>query len=146
VTCQDSAMSDERLFFLLQRAAHQLRVAADRRCTAVAGVTSAQLGALFVVQERPGVSQQELAAELGQRESAITAMVARLVDAGLLTKRAHALQYRAMALHLSPAGTRALTRVRPEMERFNAEMRAVIGADGFDSTANVLRKLVDWRP
>lgn len=138
-------MPDERLYFLLQRAAHQLRVAADRRVTAAAGITTAQLGALYVVQDRPGVTQQELAAELGQRESAITAMVARLVDAGLLTRRTHALQYRAIALHLSPAGTQALTRARPEVERFNAELQAVLGSH-FDDASTVLTKLAAWEP
>ena len=138
-------MPDERLFFLLQRAAHQLRVSADRRCMAAAGITTAQLGALFVVHDHPGVTQQELAAELGQRESAITAMVGRLVDAGLLTRRPHARQYRAMALHLSPAGTKALTRVRPEMAEFNAELLDALGADGFDQAVAVLRTLADWQ-
>jgi MarR family transcriptional regulator, organic hydroperoxide resistance regulator len=138
-------MPDERLFFLLQRVAHQLRVAADRRCTAAAGITTAQLGALFVVHDHPGVTQQELATELGQRESAITAMVTRLIDAGLLTKRTHARQYRAMALQLTPAGSQALNRVRPEMETFNAELRAVLGAGDFDTTTAALRRLVDWQ-
>jgi DNA-binding MarR family transcriptional regulator len=137
-------MSDERLFFLLQRAAHQLRVAADRRCTAAAGITTAQLGALFVVQDRPGVTQQELAGELGQRESAITAMVARLLEAGLLTRRTHARQYRAMALHLTAAGTQAVARVRPEMERFGREVRGLLGDGAFEEMGMALRRLVDW--
>jgi DNA-binding MarR family transcriptional regulator len=137
-------MTDQRLYFMLQRSAHQLRVAADRRCTAAAGVTTAQLGALFVVQDQPGVSQQELAAMLGQRESAITAMVGRLVDAGLVAKHAHPREYRASALELTPAGVKALKLVRPAIDEFNAEMRAVIGADEFDITASALRKLADW--
>ncbi|MBP2326802.1 DNA-binding MarR family transcriptional regulator [Kibdelosporangium banguiense] len=138
-------MTDQRLYFMLQRSAHHLRIAADRRCMAAAGVTTAQLGALFVIQDQPGVTQQDLAAVLGQRESAITAMVSRLVEAGLITKRAHPRQYRASALELTAAGTKALHLVRPAIDSFNADMRAVIGPDEFEITANALRKLADWQ-
>ncbi|MFC0105218.1 MarR family winged helix-turn-helix transcriptional regulator [Kibdelosporangium aridum] len=137
-------MADQRLYFLLQRAAHQLRVAADRRCMGAAGITTAQLGALFVVQEQPGVTQQELAHALGQRESAITSMVTRLVDAGLISKRTHPKQYRAIALDLTTSGKQALERVRPVIQDFNEQMRAAIGADAFEATAQALAKLDRW--
>ncbi|MGW1747446.1 MarR family winged helix-turn-helix transcriptional regulator [Streptomyces sp. NPDC002092] len=73
---------DQRLYFLLQRAAHQLRTTVDRRCLAAAGVTTAQLGALFAVRDQPGLTQQDLARVLGLRESAVTALVGRLTAAG----------------------------------------------------------------
>ncbi|MCE7004206.1 MarR family winged helix-turn-helix transcriptional regulator [Kibdelosporangium philippinense] len=137
-------MADERLYFQLQRAAHHLRVAADRRCMGAAGITTAQLGALFAVQQQPGVTQQELAHTLGQRESAITSMVTRLVDAGLISKRTHPRQYRAIALELTASGKRALDRVRPAMDEFNEQMRAAIGADKFTETAEALARLDQW--
>ncbi|ONI79656.1 MarR family transcriptional regulator [Actinosynnema sp. ALI-1.44] len=137
-------MADQRLYFLLQRAAHQLRLAADRLCTSTAGITTAQLGALFAVRDKPGITQQELAHTLGQRESAITSMVTRLVDAGLITKRTHPRQYRAMALELTPVGRKALEKVRPVIDRFNEEMRAVIGAEAFDATAEAMARLDRW--
>lgn len=137
-------MTDHRLYFQLQRAAHQVRLTADRRFIAVAGVTTAQLGALFVVQDQPGLTQQELAGTLGQRESAITAMVGRLVDAGLISKNPHPRHYRAAALELTAAGVEALHKVRPEVDRCNAELVALIGADEFDITTTALRKLATW--
>lgn len=73
---------DQRLYFLLQRAAHRLRTTADRRCLAAAGVTTAQLGALFAVRDEPGITQQRLARALGLRESAVTALVGRLHRGG----------------------------------------------------------------
>ncbi|CAM3811226.1 MarR family winged helix-turn-helix transcriptional regulator [Kibdelosporangium persicum] len=137
-------MTDQRLYFMLQRAAHQVRVAADRRCLGAAGITSAQLGALFAVREQPGITQQELAHTLGQRESAITSMVTRLVDAGLITKRAHPRQYRAIALDLTSSGKQALDRVRPAIDQFNDEMRAAIGTEAFAATTEALARLDRW--
>ncbi|AXB43777.1 MarR family winged helix-turn-helix transcriptional regulator [Amycolatopsis albispora] len=137
-------MPEQRLYFLLQRAAHELRVDADRRCLGAAGITTAQLGALFAVRESPGLSQRDLAAVLGQRESAITAMVNRLTAAGLLARERHPEQHRARCLVLTEGGEDALARIRPELDRFNAELRALLG-DGFDDTVAALARLAGFR-
>ena len=135
---------DQRLFFLLQRAAHRLRTTVDRRCLAAAGVTTAQLGALFAVRDRPGITQQELARVLGLRESAVTALVGRLTTAGLLLKRAHPREHRAVVLVLTESGSAALCAAVPEVDRFNAELRALLGEDGFVRTAGALHRLAYW--
>jgi DNA-binding MarR family transcriptional regulator len=135
---------DQRLYYLLQRAAHRLRTTLDRRCLAAAGVTTAQLGALFAVQESPGITQQELAHTLGLRESAVTGLVGRLTLAGLLSRQAHPRQHRAVVLELTPTGEEALKAAQPEIDRFNAEVRAVLGDDGFDETALAMKRLAYW--
>lgn len=135
---------DQRLFFLLQRAAHQLRTTADRRCLAAAGVTTAQLGALFAVRDEPGVTQQRLAAVLGLRESAVTALVTRLTKAGLITRRAHPREHRAVSLELTADGTAALRAAGPEIDRFNGQLRELLGDEGFARTAAALHDLAHW--
>ncbi|AWT41727.1 MULTISPECIES: MarR family winged helix-turn-helix transcriptional regulator [Streptomyces] len=141
---EPAAEADLRLYFLLQRAAHQLRTSADRRLADAAGITTAQLGALFAVQDRPGITQQQLARTLGLRESAVTGLVTRLTTAGLVTKQAHPSEHRAVVLDLTDTGTTALRAAQPEIDRFNAELRAVLGDDGFARTAVALRRLVEW--
>ncbi|MFF7446302.1 MULTISPECIES: MarR family transcriptional regulator [unclassified Streptomyces] len=135
---------DQRLYYLLQRAAHRLRTTLDRRCLDTAGVTTAQLGALFAVQEEPGLTQQQLARTLGLRESAVTGLVARLSAADLLSRRPHPRQHRAVVLELTDTGAAALRAAQPEIDRFNAEMRSVLGDDGFDGAAAALRRLAHW--
>ncbi|MDN0198558.1 MarR family winged helix-turn-helix transcriptional regulator [Streptomyces sp. S.PNR 29] len=137
---------DPRLFFLLQRATHQLRTVADRRCLAAAGVTTAQIGALFAVHDRPGITQRQLAGTLGVRESAVTALVTRLTGAGLVAKRAHPREHRAVVLELTGDGHAALRAARPEIDRFNGELRALLGDQGFNRTAAALERLVqaEW--
>lgn len=140
------AEPDQRLFFLLQRAAHQLRTSADRRCLEAAGITTAQLGALFAVHDQPGITQQRLAHTLGLGESAVTALVTRLIKADLVSKKAHPNEYRAVVLELSEAGEDALRAARPEINRFNAEVRALLGDEGFERTAVALHELAHWNP
>ncbi|MFG2727619.1 MarR family winged helix-turn-helix transcriptional regulator [Streptomyces canus] len=136
--------ADQRLYFLLQRAAHRLRTAADRRCLAAAGVTTAQLGALFAVQDEAGITQQQLARTLGLRESAVTGLVGRLTAAGLLAKRPHPREHRAVVLELTDAGTDALRAAQPEIDRFNTELREALGDDGFTGVATAMHRLAYW--
>ncbi|MET7729866.1 MarR family transcriptional regulator [Streptomyces sp. NPDC005402] len=136
---------DQRLYFLLQRAAHRLRTAADRRCLAAAGVTTAQLGALFAVHDEPGITQQQLARTLGLRESAVTGLVGRLTAAGLVAKEAHPREHRAVVLQLTDSGTDALRAAQPEIDRFNAELREALGDDGFSGAASALHRLAYWQ-
>lgn len=133
--------ADERLYFLLQRAAHRLRTDADRRLLEAAGITAAQLGALFAVRAEPGATQRRLSEVLGLRESAVTALVRRLAGAGLLAKGAHPDEHRAVVLELTDAGEEALRAARPEMARFNAEVRGLLGEEGFGTTAAALHRL-----
>lgn len=135
---------DQRLYFLLQRAAHQLRTGADQRCLAAAGITTAQLGALFAVRDQPGTTQQQLAHALGLRESAVTTLVARLTRAELVTKRPHPHEHRAVVLELTTAGGAALSAAQPEVDRFNREVRALLGEEEFTRTAAALRILAGW--
>jgi DNA-binding MarR family transcriptional regulator len=135
---------DQRLYFLLQRAAHRLRTTADRRCLAAAGVTTAQLGALFAVRDEPGVTQQRLARTLGLRESAVTGLIGRLTAAGLVAKDPHPHEHRAVVLELTDAGVGALRAAQPEIDRFNAELRAVLGGDGFAGAATAMHRLAHW--
>jgi DNA-binding MarR family transcriptional regulator len=143
---QPDPAPDLRLFFLLQRAAHRLRTTADRRCLAAAGITTAQLGALFAVRDRPGVTQQELARTLGLRESAVTPLIGRLTGAGLVSKRPHPREHRAVVLELTDIGAAALDAAQPEIDRFNAELRSLLGDQGFSETSAALRALAFWEP
>ena len=139
-----SEPDDQRLYFLLQRAAHRLRTTADRRCLAAAGVTTAQLGALFAVHDEAGITQQQLARTLGLRESAVTGLVGRLTAAGLLAKRPHPREHRAVVLELTDAGNDALRAARPEIDRFNTELREALGDDGFTGAATAMLRLAYW--
>ncbi|MFI6578624.1 MarR family winged helix-turn-helix transcriptional regulator [Nocardiopsis sp. NPDC050513] len=137
---------DQRLYFLLQRAAHRLRTTTDRRLQAAAGITTAQLGALFAVRGDPGTTQRQLAQVLGLRESAVTALVSRLVRAGLVAKRAHPSEHRAVVLELTDDGAAALSAAQPEIDRFNGQMRALLGDQGFAQTNAALHALAHWEP
>ncbi|GAB11283.1 putative MarR family transcriptional regulator [Gordonia araii NBRC 100433] len=129
---------DPKVYFLLQRAAHRLKRAADRTSAAAAGVTTAQLAVLMVIDQEPGCTQRRVASVLAQTESATMTMLARLQSAGLVTRTPNPSEHRAMSLALTPAGSSALSSGGEEMKRFNERIRDVLGddlapiADGLD--------------
>ncbi|MGD1935581.1 MAG: MarR family winged helix-turn-helix transcriptional regulator [Candidatus Phaeomarinobacter sp.] len=114
-----SPASQHRLYFLLQRTAHALKVDADTRLKSASGLTTAQVAALNLIAERAPVAQNVIARELNQKESAITAMVKRLEAQGLLTKRRASHDDRAWALEPSPAGLAALNAAKPAFNEIN---------------------------
>jgi len=130
-----------RLYHLLQVAAHRLRTAADRESIARAGVTAAQAGALFVIAKTPGATQRHVADALHQRESAVTAMMTRLISAGLVRRERSPDDARAWLLHLTPDGQRAHDTVRGQSRALNARLKSELGEDDCAALARALEAI-----
>src|SRR5262245_60434204 len=75
-----------RLYHRLQIAAHSIRKAADRTVLDAAGITVAQAAVLTIAASGPNVAQRDVAKALRLNESAVTAMVSRLLKLGLLER------------------------------------------------------------
>ncbi|MEU6090988.1 MarR family transcriptional regulator [Streptomyces sp. NPDC047085] len=101
------------------------------------------IGALRRAGQLP-TTRQLPARDLGLRQSAVTPLVGRLTAAGLVAKSAHPQEHRAVVLQLTHAGAAALRNAGPEIDRFNAEMRDLLGDDGFTHAAAALHKLAHW--
>lgn len=115
-----SPASQNRLYFLLQRTAHALKVRADNDLKDACGLTTAQIAALNLINERAPVAQNVIARELRQKESAITAMVKRLEERGLIRKQKSANDDRAWALEATQQGKASLMHAAPAFEDINA--------------------------
>lgn len=139
-----SQAREQRLFHLLQVAAHRLKTELDRRTDDVAGLTAAQAAVLAVVARDGGATQKSVADQLRQQESAITAMAGRLIKAGFLERRPHPDDGRAWLLSVTPAGDAAMTRFRGPMDAFNAKITQAVGGEAeVARLAAALRALAD---
>ena len=136
---------DQRVLHLLQLAAHRLRKHSDRRGLETAGVTTAQAGALFVIAGQPGATQREIAQALKLRESAVTAMIARLLEARLVERSSSASDKRAWSLHLTDKGAKALAALRVELDQLNAKLGEALGDDGMQQLSAALRTIVSLK-
>jgi len=119
----------ERLYHLLQTAAHRLKTRADRDSQGTAGVTAAQAAVMFVIAREGGTTQRRVAEQLKLNESAVTGMVGRLMEAGFVSRAPSATDGRAWTVALTADGEAALERFRGNLELLNAEITAALGGE-----------------
>ena len=137
---------DQRLYHLLQLAAHRVKVHADRDAQAIAGITAAQAAVLFVIARTPNTTQRMVANQLKQQESAVTAMVGRLIEAALVTRTQSADDGRAWALNLTRAGEDALAKFRQPLDDLNGAITRALGGDArVGAFAVALRAILDMK-
>ena len=135
--------SEKRIYFMLQRAAHQLKINADASLSTAGGMTTAQAAVMSIVVSRGLVTQRELADTLSQRESAITAMAARLLKAGYIEKRRSSADARAWELSATDVGIQALSESSKAFDKINAILDRSLGVEGIDNLADILATIID---
>ena len=137
-------MSDaprEYLYHLLQLAAHRLKGVANRAALSAGGITAAQAAALYVIREQPSAAQSVVARQLGQQESAVTAMMARLLDAGFVSRAPDEQDRRSYVLSLTERGRSALDAVHGQLDQLNARICEVASPEDVAATLRTLRAI-----
>lgn len=141
MAAQDRSARGLRLYHRLQVASHRIKKRADRRLLERPGLTTAQVALLVVVEARGSLTQRAAAAELGLVESAVTALVGRLVDQGLLARRRDPEDARAWALRSTASGRRALERAGASFEEINRRIEEALTAAERAQLAGMLDRL-----
>jgi DNA-binding MarR family transcriptional regulator len=137
----------ERLYHLLQTAAHRLKTRADRDSQGVAGVTAAQAAVMFVIARERATTQRRVAEQLKLNESAVTGMVGRLMEAGFVARAPSPTDGRAWTVTLTPAGEAALERFRVNLDALNADITAALGGEAEVARfADGLRAILEIAP
>ena len=107
-------MNDERMragttFLLAQLGAHAAQRFAE--CIAELELTPPQTGLLRCVGQRPGQSQQAIAAQLGTTPSRLVGLVDGLERRGLVERRRNPGDRRNHAIYLTEAGRQCMARI-----------------------------------
>ncbi len=117
-----------RFYSRLQIAAHVLKKSSDRRLLEVAGVTTAQMSALAIIASEETTTQTRLATELGLNDSAITAMVRRLIDLEMVARVRDDTDGRAWLLKLTKTGAEAVKKASAITDQTSAKVDELLGA------------------
>lgn len=128
----------ERLYFRLQVAAHRLKTEADKALFETAGLSTTQVAVLSLINSAKNLKQRDLARQLKQNESAITAMVARLMKAELVTRRRSDTDARTWILELTDKGKKTLKRAEKPFTEINARLDSALGKKGAKDLAKQL--------
>ena len=134
--------SAQRIYFLLQIAAHQMKKAADARLIDAANLSTAQAAVLILVAESEPVTQKFLADRLKQNESAMTAMVNRLLKLGYLTRHRSETDGRAWQLRTTRKGKAALDKMRKPFGRINGKLDARLSEKEIATLAKSLKTVI----
>lgn len=130
-----------RIYHRLQIAAHRVQKAADRVVLEAAGVTTAQAAVLSVIAAERETTQRSVARQLGINESAITAMVARLMSMNLVERIRDRDDARTWRLRLTAEGRTGLKRIEAPFRRINERIEATIDARELELLAACLGRI-----
>lgn len=133
---------EQRFFFLVQTAAHRLKLRADAEMLAAGGLTTSQAAVMAIICGEGWISQREIASRLGQRESAVGAMAERLLKAGYITRTRSATDKRAWTLAPTRAGRRAFDAMGAAFAGVNALVDEAFPGTDIDRAAKGLRRLI----
>src|SRR5262249_13058793 len=115
--------------------------AADRVVLQASGVTTAQAAVLAVVAADRDATQRSVARQLGINESAITAMVARLMDMRLIERIRDDEDARAWRLRLTADGRTGLKKLEGPSRAVNARVEAALDAGELEQLADYLGRI-----
>lgn len=132
-----------RLYWRIQLAAHHMQKYADRELSAAAKITTAQVGVLTVIANRKEINQRDVAVALGLNESAVTAMVRRLVALKYVDCRKSDTDGRVKILSLTPIGKDVQRMAKLPFKKINKVIESTLTDDEIEIVADCLSRLKD---
>lgn len=123
-------------------AAHRLDKAANQVLIEAAGVTTSQASVLITIRENPDIRQNLIAMKLGLNESAITAMINRLIGMELVVRNRSDQDARAWELRVTEKGIEAIQALDIPFRQFNQLIDDVF-AETTDGVSEKLKLLAE---
>ncbi|MEM9055504.1 MAG: MarR family transcriptional regulator [Pseudomonadota bacterium] len=130
-----------RIFHKLSLVSHRLQKLADQRISEVSTLTTAQAAVLSALNNKEAETQKEIARALGLNESAITAMMTRLIRSGYIERQRSKTDRRAWTLSITPLGEAALAETRLPFSHINQLLEATLSVEELRSLSDYLERL-----
>ena len=133
---------EKRLYHRLQVAAHCLQKTADREIGSRLDITTAQAAVLSVLTNQEGTTHKEIADALGFNQSAVTAMINRLISLDYVARVRNPNDGRSWILQMTPEGTQALELTRSPFSKVNSKISDTLDEDEILALSQSLEKLI----
>lgn len=137
-----SPARQHRTYYRLQVTAHELKKTADRVLERT-GLTTSQTAVMAIVQEFGPLTQRSVAQHLGLNESAVTAMVRRLVSGDYLERSQDIVDARVRVLHLTERGTTMLEEANVAFAAINSALESALNAKQLAALDEMLTAISD---
>lgn len=132
----------DRVGYQLARAQHALRLQLDHALRVV-GLTTPQYGALCALEETPGISGNRLARLLFVSPQTMNLILVNLEHAGLIVRRPHPEQGRALQAYLTPKGEQLVRECHPKVLAIHERMVADLSESERQQLVKTLRACAD---
>jgi MarR family transcriptional regulator, organic hydroperoxide resistance regulator len=112
----------------------------------IAGLSHSSYTALMAIahlQSNEGVNVNDVARYLKLKGSSVTIEMGRLVELGMVAKRADISDKRKVLLALTPKATQLLERVAPVWRQINGAVFEILDADEFESFRKVVSSVLE---
>ena len=134
---------DDRLIFLLGHARHRVYLRLDQALLERAGITTAQSGALFYLENNDGCLLSQMGQGLRLDKSAITGLVDRLEKKAMIERRNDPTDRRAIRLYLTKSGRDAAAKALPVVKQQNRAIKKGFSQEEIEIFARVLRATIE---
>lgn len=111
-----------RLFHLVAQARQNLFRSADQVFSTELEVSGTQVVALFAIESQEGCQLKDLTAQLQLKNSAITGLVSRMEDNGLIQRQPCEQDGRSTRLYLTDKGRAVVAQAKPVLARVNVQL------------------------
>src|SRR5437868_84596 len=111
-----------RLFHLMSLAQHRLVKSTDAAFKEALGVSHTQLGVLWMLEQHQGAMLKEISDELGINASAITGLIGRMEEAGLVRRVLSEEDGRVAHIFATENGLAKAAAARPILARLNTRL------------------------
>jgi MarR family transcriptional regulator, organic hydroperoxide resistance regulator len=132
----------ERFVFLIGQARNRLFTKLDQSLLSAGGITAVQSGALYYLLENNGCQFIELSKGLMIDKSAITGLIDRLEEKGLVERRSCTNDRRALNVYLTGAGRNAAKKCLGITKEFNRKIIKGLSEEEAATFAAVLKKVI----
>ncbi len=135
----------DRVTWALRRADLAMQAAKEPPLRAV-GVPGSQYQVLINLATVPGITAAELARLLGITPQAVALLTAKLLEQGLIERRAHPRHRTVQELHLTEAGRTELDKAEHIISDLERHVRESLGAQRYKQLRALLNQVIDELP
>ena len=124
-------------------AQHRLMKSTDSAFGEALGISTTQLGVLLILERTPGALPKEVSEALGINKSAITALIGRMEEAGLVRRQPSDDDGRATHLFATPEGLAKAVASPPILTRLNARLTQDFSKGEIATVAQFLNAILE---
>jgi DNA-binding MarR family transcriptional regulator len=132
-----------RLFHLMSLAQHRLFKFTDATFKEALGVSHTQLGVLWMLESKPGVMLKDVSDQMGINASAITALIGRMEDAGLVRRELSDEDGRVAHIFATKEGLAKAVAARPILSQLNSRLLADFSDREIAAVARFLNTILE---